>query len=107
MADTYDQMMDGFSWDHVKAAFLRREDIAPLPSAEQESRWLEHKVKVDGFLHTIAGMDPIFVQEKRMVEIMVEEGIDTTDIPETTDWSGAVRGKFFRNSKLRGTDSRP
>jgi hypothetical protein len=28
--------------------------------------------------------------------ILAEEGIDTTDIPEITDWSGAVRGKFYR-----------
>jgi hypothetical protein len=96
MADAYTQMLDGFSWDHVKAAFLRREDIAPLPPAEQESRWLEHRVKVDEFLRTIAKMDPIFVKDNRMVEIMVEEGIDTTDIPEVRDWSGAVRGKFHR-----------
>jgi hypothetical protein len=39
--------------------------------------------------------------------ILREEGIDTTDIPEVTDWSGAEIGKFYRNSKLRGTDSRP
>lgn len=96
MADAYAQILDGFSWDHVKAAFLRREDIAALSSVEQESRWLEHKVRVDEFLHTIAKMDPIFVKDNRMVEIMVEEGIDTTDIPEVRDWTGAVRGKFHR-----------
>jgi hypothetical protein len=96
MADAYAQILNGFSWDHVKAAFLRREDIAALSSVEQESRWLEHKVRVDEFLHTIAKMDPIFVKDNRMVEIMVEEGIDTTDIPEVRDWTGAVRGKFHR-----------
>jgi hypothetical protein len=41
-------------------------------------------------------MDPIFVREHRMPEIMIEEGIDTTDIPEVTDWSGAEVGKFYR-----------
>jgi len=102
-----EQLHEAHPVDSIKAAFLRREDISALPSEEQERRFSEHMVRVEEFFRTIAGMDPIFVQEKRMIEIMIEEGIDTTDIPEVTDWTGAVRGKFFRNSKLRGTDSRP
>ena len=30
---------------------------------------------------------------------MKDEDIDFTDIPEKTDWSGAVRGKFYRPLK--------
>jgi uncharacterized protein (DUF4415 family) len=30
---------------------------------------------------------------------MKDEDIDTTDIPEVTDWRGAVRGKFYRPIK--------
>jgi hypothetical protein len=30
------------------------------------------------------------------LEAMPEETIDTSDIPEARDWSGAVRGKYAR-----------
>jgi uncharacterized protein (DUF4415 family) len=30
---------------------------------------------------------------------MKDEGIDLSDIPEITDWSNAVRGKFYRPVK--------
>lgn len=32
-----------------------------------------------------------------------EEDIDTSDIPETTDWSSAVVGKFYRPLKKKLT----
>jgi hypothetical protein len=102
-----EQLHEAHPVDSIKATFLRRADISTLPPEEQERRFAEHMVHVEEFFKTIAGMDPIFVHENRMTQIMLEEGIDTTDIPEVTDWTGAVRGKFFRNSKLRGTDSRP
>jgi uncharacterized protein (DUF4415 family) len=39
---------------------------------------------------------------KRLAE-MPEEGIDLSDIPERTDWSGAVIGKFYRPVKQQVT----
>jgi len=90
------QIHEAYPEDTVRAAFLRREDIIALPPEEQERRFVEHMIRVEGFFKTIAGMDPIFVQDNRMPQIMVEEGIDTTDIPEVRDWTGAVRGKFHR-----------
>lgn len=87
----------------IRAAFLRREDISVLSPEEQERRFTEHMVRVEEFFTRIADMDPIFVTVNRMPEIMIEEGIDTTDIPEVTDWSGAVRGKFYRGIPVVGT----
>ena len=34
---------------------------------------------------------------------MAEEDIDTSDIPEVTDWTGAKRGLFFRPVKQQLT----
>ncbi len=31
----------------------------------------------------------------RELDAMSEEDIDTSDIPEQTDWAGSVRGKFY------------
>lgn len=36
-------------------------------------------------------------QIKKLAE-MPDNQIDTSDIPETRDWSGAVRGKFYRGA---------
>lgn len=33
------------------------------------------------------------------LEAMSDEDIDFSDIPEVTDWTGAVRGKFYRPEK--------
>ncbi len=33
------------------------------------------------------------------LKAMRDEDIDTSDIPEITDWSGAVRGRFYRPVK--------
>ena len=33
------------------------------------------------------------------LEAMADSEIDTTDIPEATDWSKAVRGRFYRPVK--------
>ena len=32
-----------------------------------------------------------------------DESIDLTDVPETADWSGAIRGKFYRPVKQQLT----
>ncbi len=34
-----------------------------------------------------------------VLEALPDEDIDTSDIPEGTDWSDAVRGKFYRPVK--------
>ena len=37
--------------------------------------------------------------ELAALEAMSEDQIDLSDAPEITDWSGAVRGKFYRPEK--------
>ena len=41
--------------------------------------------------------------ELAALENMPDEAIDTQDIPETTDWSGAKRGVFYRPVKQQIT----
>jgi uncharacterized protein (DUF4415 family) len=41
--------------------------------------------------------------EAKRVAAMREEDIDTSDIPEVTDWSSAVTGKFYRPVKQQVT----
>ena len=38
-------------------------------------------------------------RELKTVSAMKDEEIDFSDIPEITDWTGAVRGKFYRPIK--------
>lgn len=40
-----------------------------------------------------------FSAEIAALEAMSDEDIDFSDMPEVTDWSGAVRGKFYRPEK--------
>ena len=37
--------------------------------------------------------------ELKALRAMRDEDIDTSDIPEKLDWSGAVRGRFYRPVK--------
>lgn len=37
--------------------------------------------------------------ELKALSALLNEDIDTSDIPEMTDWRGAVRGKFYRPVK--------
>lgn len=37
--------------------------------------------------------------ELAAIDAIREEDIDLSDAPEITDWSGAVRGKFYRPEK--------
>ena len=39
-------------------------------------------------------------KEMENLRRMKDEDIDFTDIPEKTDWSGAVRGRFYRPLKV-------
>ena len=36
-----------------------------------------------------------------------DEKIDTSDIPEVLDWSGAVRGALYRRAGVRKAEPRP
>ena len=38
-------------------------------------------------------------EELEVLEAMPEKDIDTSDIPEITDWAGAERGRFYRPVK--------
>jgi uncharacterized protein (DUF4415 family) len=42
-------------------------------------------------------------KELERLAALPDEDIDTSDIPEVTDWSSAVRGKFFRPVKKQLT----
>ena len=47
---------------------------------------------------------PLKVQQELLaLDELAEEGIDTSDIPETLDWTGALRGKFYRPVKQQIT----
>lgn len=37
--------------------------------------------------------------ELAYLESLADEDIDLSDMPEVTDWTGAVRGKFYRPEK--------
>ncbi|MBT8366429.1 MAG: BrnA antitoxin family protein [Deltaproteobacteria bacterium] len=43
------------------------------------------------------------IKEIEALAFMNEKDIDTSDIPETTDWDSAVIGKFYRPIKKRLT----
>lgn len=47
---------------------------------------------------------PPEIQEQLLaLDDLSDEEIDLSDIPEITDWSGAVRGKFYRPVKQQIT----
>lgn len=47
--------------------------------------------------------DKSLALELKRLATMPEEDIDLSDIPERTDWSGAVVGKFYRPIKKQVT----
>lgn len=50
-----------------------------------------------------APMTPELEAELRALAAMPDDTIDTSDIPEVLDWSGAVRGRFYRPVKRQLT----
>jgi uncharacterized protein (DUF4415 family) len=46
---------------------------------------------------------PEFLAELRAAAALPDEQIDTDDVPEVADWSGAVRGRFYRPVKRQVT----
>ena len=48
-------------------------------------------------------MSPDLLAQLRAIAALPDAEINTGDIPEVRDWSGAVRGKFYRPLKKRLT----
>lgn len=48
-------------------------------------------------------MPPDLAAELAALEAMPDDTIDTSDVPEVRDWSGAVRGQFYKPRKLQKT----
>lgn len=48
-------------------------------------------------------LTPKLLEESRRIAEMPDEDIDLSDMPEVTDWSNAVRGKFYRPVKKQVT----
>lgn len=48
-------------------------------------------------------LPPEIQQQLLALDELADEDIDLSDIPETTDWTGAVRGKFYRPVKQQIT----
>ena len=47
---------------------------------------------------------PLKIQQELLaLDELADEDIDFSDIPEITDWTGAVRGKFYRPVKQQIT----
>jgi uncharacterized protein (DUF4415 family) len=44
-------------------------------------------------------ISPELLAQLKALEAMPDSEIDTSDMPEVTDWSNAVRGKFYRPVK--------
>ena len=49
------------------------------------------------------GITPEIAANLAEIEAMADEDVDLSDIPEITDWSNAVRGKFYRPVKQQVT----
>jgi AbrB family looped-hinge helix DNA binding protein len=69
------------------AARLKRQDASRSTGAKSPK-------KSTGTRRSSRAID----RELKALERMKDEDIDLSDIPEITDWSGAVRGKFYRPS---------
>ncbi|MBC7987035.1 MAG: BrnA antitoxin family protein [Sphingomonadaceae bacterium] len=54
-------------------------------------------------IHKSKGLTPEIIAELEALERMPDEDIDLTEMPEWTDFSRAVRGKFYRPVKQQVT----
>ena len=52
-------------------------------------------------------LSDVELESIRKLDAMSDEDIDTSDIPEQTDWNGSVRGKFYDPHPRRATRKRP
>ncbi len=48
-------------------------------------------------------IERMIAEDNARLAEMTDEDIDYSDIPPTTDWTGAVRGKYYRPVKDRVT----
>jgi uncharacterized protein (DUF4415 family) len=48
-------------------------------------------------------LSPELARELAALEAVSDEAIDTSEIPEVRDWSGAERGRFYRPRKVQKT----
>ena len=53
--------------------------------------------------HVTEGITPEIAANLAELEAMGDDDIDLSDMPEITDWSNAVRGKFYRPVKQQLT----
>jgi len=49
------------------------------------------------------GLTPELIAELRAAAALPDERINVEDVPEAADWSGAVRGRFYRPVKRQVT----
>lgn len=54
-------------------------------------------------IHKSKGLTPELKAQLEAIAAMPDDTIDTSDIPEVTDWSGWTRGKFYRPVKQQIT----
>lgn len=52
---------------------------------------------------TSEGLTPQQIAELAALDALPDGQIDTSDIPEKLDWTGAVRGRFYRPMKQQLT----
>jgi uncharacterized protein (DUF4415 family) len=48
-------------------------------------------------------LPPALAAELAALEAMPDDTIDTSEMPEVQDWSGAVRGRFYKPKKVQKT----
>ena len=48
-------------------------------------------------------LSPKLAAELAAVEALPDDTVDTSDIPDVLDWSGAERGRFYRPRKVQKT----
>jgi hypothetical protein len=41
------------------------------------------------------------IEQLENLNLLPDDQIDTSDIPEITDWTGAVRGKFYQSNMIQ------
>ena len=54
-------------------------------------------------IHKSKGLTPELKAQLEAIAAMPDDTIDTSDIPEVTDWSNWTRGKFYRPVKKQVT----
>lgn len=78
-------------------------DVHGLTHAELREFWMEDSVRycqdmkeLQDEIDRLKALPVDFAQQIEVLRNKRDEDIDTSDIPEVEDWSGAVVGKFYR-----------